>query len=267
MPAMTNEAGQSTYDDAFFDYISLGSRRSAAVVAPLILRTYPARSLCDIGSGRGAWLVEWEQVGIKDYLGVDGDYVSVRNLMIPADRFVIRDLTKPFDLGRTFDLVTSLEVGEHILPEATDTYVDNLCRHSDAILFSAATPGQGGTFHVNEQRPDFWRKRFGARGYRAFDLVRPEVSGQRQVEPWYRYNTLLFVRGRALQRLAKRALTSEIKPEDPVPDFSPLTWRARNAVIRLLPVSVIDRLVEIKHRYVMARSQGMAGRRPRTAQR
>ena len=56
VPAMTNEAGPSSYDDAFFDYISLGSRRSAAVVAPLILEAYPARSLCDIGSGRGAWL-------------------------------------------------------------------------------------------------------------------------------------------------------------------------------------------------------------------
>ena len=256
---MTSEAGRLTYDDLFFDYISLGSRRSAAVVAPWILKMYPAQSLCDIGSGRGAWLVEWERAGIKNYLGVDGDYVSVDNLMIPADRFVTRDLTKPFDLGRAFDLVTSLEVGEHIVPEATDTYVDNLCRHSDAILFSAATPGQGGTFHVNEQHPDFWRKRFGARGYRAFDLVRPKVTGQKQVEPWYRYNTLFFVRGQALERLATDAFATEIKPGDPVPDWSPLAWRARNAVIRLLPVSVTDRLVDIKHRYVMARSQGTAG--------
>src|SRR5579871_5321041 len=108
---MTSEADPLTYDDAFYDYISLGSRRSAAVIAPLLLKVFPAQSLCDIGSGRGAWLVEWERAGIKNYLGVDGDYVSVANLMIPADRFIKRDLTKSFDLGRTFDLVTSLEVG------------------------------------------------------------------------------------------------------------------------------------------------------------
>ena len=251
---MTSEARPSTYDDAFFDYISLGSQRSAAVVAPLILERYRAQSLCDIGSGRGAWLVEWERAGLANYLGVDGDYVSLDNLMIPRDHFVTRDLTKPFDLGRTFDLVTSLEVGEHIAPEATETYVDNLCRHSDAILFSAATPGQGGTSHVNEQRPDFWRQRFAARGYRAFDMIRPRLSAQKAVEPWYRYNTLFYARGKALERLAKEVFATEIRAEDPVPECAPLAWRARKAVIRLLPVPMIDLLIEIKHRYIVARS-------------
>ncbi len=254
MPVMTAEARPSSYDDAFFDYISLGSQRSAAVVAPLLLKLYPAQSLCDIGSGRGAWLVEWERSGLANYLGVDGDYVSLERLMIPRDHFVTRDLTKPFDLGRSFDLVTSLEVGEHIAPEAAETYVDNLCRHSDAILFSAATPGQGSTSHVNEQRPDFWRRRFCARGYRAFDMIRPKLRGQKQVEPWYRYNTLFYARGKAIERLAKDVFASEIRSEDPVPDWSPLTWRARNAVIRRLPASTIDLLIEIKHRYVVARS-------------
>ncbi len=256
---MTSEAGQSSYDDAFFDYISLGSRRSAAVIAPMILQLYPARSLCDIGCGRGAWLVEWERAGIKDYLGVDGDYVRVKNLMIPANRFVTRDLTKPFDLGRTFDLVTSLEVGEHIVPNATEIYVDNLCRHSGAILFSAATPGQGGTLHVNEQWPDFWRQRFAARGYRAFDLVRPQVRGQKQVEPWYRYNTLFFLRDNLVERLVKQALSHEIGAIDPVPNCSPLAWRARNALIRVLPGSIVKWLIGLKRRYVVALNQGTSG--------
>ena len=251
---MSSEAGRSSYDDAFFDYISLGSQRSAAVVAPLMLEMFPARSLCDIGSGRGAWLVEWERAGLANYLGVDGDYLSLDTLMIPRDHFVTRNLTKPFDLGRRFDLVTSLEVGEHIVPEAAETYIDNLCRHSDAILFSAATPGQGGTSHVNEQRPDFWRQRFRARGYRAFDIIRPKLLGQKQVEPWYRYNTLFYGRGNALERLAKEAFANEIRAEDPVPDCAPLGWRARNAVIRMLPASMIDLLIEMKHRYVVARS-------------
>jgi SAM-dependent methyltransferase len=255
MQTMTSDSSPTTYDDNFFDYISLGSRRSAAIVAPLILKMFPAQSVCDIGSGRGAWLVEWQRAGVRDYLGVDGDYVDVGKLMVPAERFVTKDLTKAFDLGRTFDLVTSLEVGEHIVPEATDVFVDNLSRHSDAILFSAATPGQGGTFHVNEQTYDFWRKRFSARGYRTFDLVRPNVSLRQEIEPWYRYNTLFFARGAALTRLASEALAAEIAAGDPVPDWSPLSWRARKAIIRRLPVSWTDRLVEIKHRYVMARGQ------------
>src|SRR5262249_35549516 len=93
---MTSDIGQLTYDDDFFDYISLGSRRSAALVAPLILDVYPAASVCDIGAGRGAWLIEWAAAGVKSYLGVDGDYVTRESLMIPADHFVTKDLTRPF---------------------------------------------------------------------------------------------------------------------------------------------------------------------------
>jgi hypothetical protein len=252
---MISDSDRTSYDNDFFDYISPGSRRSAAIVAPLVLKMFPTQSVCDIGSGRGAWLVEWQRAGVVDFLGVDGGYVDVSKLLIAPQRFVTKDLTKPFDLGRTFDLVTSLEVGEHIVPEATDVYVGNLCRHSDAILFSAATPGQGGTFHVNEQTYDFWRTRFSARGYRTFDLVRPNVTSRREIEPWYRYNTLFFARGTALTRLTGEALAAEITIGDPVPDWSPLFWRARKAMIRRLPMSWTDWLVEIKHRYVMARGQ------------
>ena len=64
------------YDGGFFDYISIGSRRSAAIVAPLVLKHYQANSVADIGCGRGAWLPEWQRAGVTDYIGVDGDYID-----------------------------------------------------------------------------------------------------------------------------------------------------------------------------------------------
>lgn len=252
---MTANSSGSVYDNSFFDYISIGSTRSATAVIPHLLEHFPARSLADIGCGRGAWLAEWESAGVLDCVGVDGDYVDRNTLLMSAERFIKQDLTVRFDLGRKFDLVTSLEVGEHIPREATDTFVDNLCAHSDAILFSAATPGQGGTFHVNEQNYDFWRKHFAARGYRLFDFVRPRIALLSQVEPWYRYNTLFFARGAALDQLSTEALAKEVKPNEPVPDWSPLTWRIRKAVVGKLPGSWIDSLVEIKHRYVALRNR------------
>ena len=39
--------------------------------------------------------------------------------------------------------MVSLEVGEHINPVHTDVFVDNLCTHSDAILFSAGLRARG----------------------------------------------------------------------------------------------------------------------------
>ena len=238
------------YDGGFFDYISIGSRRSAAIVAPLVLKHYQASSLADIGCGRGAWLAEWQRAGVADSIGVDGDYIDRDGLLISPGRFATHDLTKPFEIGRRFDLVVSLEVGEHIDPGDTETFVDNLCRHADAILFSAAVPGQGGVLHVNEQDYAFWRQRFSARGYRLFDFVRPNLTSHLQVEPWYRYNSLFFARADAVERLSDEARSAEIKPDQPVPDYSPIYWRVRNAIIRRLPPRIYQRLVEAKHQFV-----------------
>ncbi len=240
----------STYDGGFFDYVSIGSKRSAAIVAPLVLKHYRAKTLADIGCGRGAWLPEWERAGIADYLGIDGDYVDQDSLLIPGAHFKTQDLTKRFDIGRKFDLVVSLEVGEHINPHDTETFVDNLCAHADAILFSAAVPGQGGVFHVNEQNYEFWRERFSARGYRLFDFVRPKLRLHHDVEPWYRYNSLFFARGEAIERLSKEAHSAEIRLDQQVPDHSPMSRRLRNAIIRRLPHPIYQQLLEAKHQFV-----------------
>jgi SAM-dependent methyltransferase len=247
------------YDNIFFDYISIGSMRSAAIVAPLVLEHYSASSLVDVGCGRGAWLAEWARAGVKDYVGVDGNYVDRDKLLFPVDRFVSRDLARFFDLTRKFDLAVSLEVGEHIIPEASETFVDNICRHSDAILFSAAVPGQGGTMHINERDYDFWRTHFVARGYRLFDFVRKAVCNCREVEPWYRYNCMFFARGSAIAKLSRTALASEIPSEEKIPIFAPISWRLRNAIIKRLPTPVVDYLIMVKHRLVLFHRRGENG--------
>lgn len=243
------------YSDRFFDYISAGSTRSAAVVVPLVLKHFPVTSLADIGCGRGAWLAQWGRSGVSDYAGIDGDYIERATLLIPSDRFIERDLSKPFDLGRRFDMIVSLEVAEHIRPEATEVFVDNLCRHADAILFSAATPGQGGLHHVNERDYGFWRDRFAAQGYRLFDFVRPAIVGMTEVEPWYRYNSLFFARGDAVARLSDTAAGTEIGTNESVPNRAPLNWRLRNALLDKMPASWVQGLVGLKHWYATMRSR------------
>ena len=56
-----------------------------------------------------------------------------------------------------FDLVVSLEVAEHLPKECADIFVDSLVRLGPIILFSAAIPQAGGTCHINEQWPEYWR--------------------------------------------------------------------------------------------------------------
>ena len=43
--------------------------------------------------------------------------------------------------------------------------VATITKHGDAVLFSAAIPGQGGQDHLNEQWPEYWQKKFEVNGY------------------------------------------------------------------------------------------------------
>ena len=75
----------------------------------------------------------------------------------------------------------------------SDSFVADLCSLSDIVLFSAAIPGQLGTDHINLQLQHTWAGRFGAHGYTVFDIVRPRVWHDADVEDFYRQNILVFV--------------------------------------------------------------------------
>ena len=131
-------------------------------------------------------------------MGVDGDYVDRSALVMSSDKFLPFDLTQPLSLGRRFDIVSSLEVAEHLPPSAAETFVTSLTQHGDVVLFSAAIPGQPGTNHVNCQWPSYWANLFQERGYEVRDIVRPRIWTDGEIAPYYRQNMLVFVRGESL---------------------------------------------------------------------
>ena len=151
--------------------------------------------------------------------------VETARLAMPAKHFAAFDLSRPFRLGRRFDLVQSLEVAEHIPPAQAEIFVDHLAAHGDVILFSAAVPGQGGEFHVNEQPYEYWRQKFAARGFLTFDFIRPRIAKVPEIEPWYRYNILLFVNEGALSRISSTVAETEVIDGKSIADVAPLLWR------------------------------------------
>jgi SAM-dependent methyltransferase len=250
---MESEASGYTYDAEFFTYIEEGATRSARVIVPLLRNLLRVGSVLDVGCGHGVWLAEWRNGGTTDAVGVDGDYVDKKRLVIPMDHFVEFDVSQPFSLKRRFDFVQCLEVGEHIAEDRADTLVANLVEHGDVILFSAAVPGQGGEFHVNERPYEYWRDKFAANGFRTFDWLRQRICHLAKVEPWYRYNTLLFARDPALDRAPPDLLQSEISHDQPVPIRASLSWRIRNGVLARLSQSSVHRLAITKHRLLLLR--------------
>ena len=187
-----NDSGRF-YTPGFYSFHADRSRRSAARVVPFIVDRLNCKSVLDVGCGDGAWLAAFRQCGIADLRGLDGDYVHPDRLVIPPEDFKAVDLRGNWNCGRKFDLVVSLEVAEHLPPENAEAFVGALADHGDVVLFSAAIPGQGGTYHLNEQWPDYWSRLFAHRGYLQCDWIRLRFWDDPDVEWWYVQNAFVYI--------------------------------------------------------------------------
>ena len=227
------------YGDDFYAFLSSFAVRSAQRVVPVVLAATGASSVVDFGCGQGAWLSVWKSAGLNVF-GVDGPYVNQERLLIDGAEFRPADLAAPIDLGRRFDIVQSLETAEH-LPEARAAgFIANLVAHGDLVLFSAAVPGQGGEHHVNEQPLEYWRALFRAQGVVPIDLVRPAVRGDADVQRWYRCNCIVYARRDVVASLRDPARAYLVPDDMELDEYWPLRDRMQQAVVRRLPVAVVD---------------------------
>lgn len=202
----------SGYSTAFYDRREARVAASAAAVAPQLVELLGPRSVIDIGCANGIWLAAFGQCGVPTLRGVDGPWVPRDRLRIPQQQFRELDLSRaplPYQLAQPeerFDLLLSLELLEHLPAERADAMVAAMCRLSDTLIVSAAVPHQGGTGHVNEQWPGYWRERFAAHGFVACDFLRPGCWGDERIAPWYRQNIIGYFRGGAPEHVRAHAL-------------------------------------------------------------
>jgi len=223
------------YDAQFQAYTRSIATQSAQVIVPILTEALRPSSVVDFGCGRASWLQVWKNAGASEVLGLDGDYVDRNDLAVDLSEFSARDLGSTIDLGRRFDLVESLEVAEHLPKSRGRGFVADLCRHGDRVLFGAAPPGQGGEHHINEQPYSYWRAFFSDLGYETFDFVRPQIASQREVAPWYRYNTLLYVKREHVDSLPESVRQTHVSQDSPIRDVSPLLYKLRKSIVRQLP--------------------------------
>ncbi len=147
-----------------------------------------------MGCATGDLVGEWERLN-KYAVGIEGDKSCIEYKV--CSDIVIHDLRKTMINTIVFDLCTCFEVAEHIEPEYASIFVDNLTNWSDQVLVSAAPPGQGGLYHVNCQKLEYWTGLFQKRGY-AFD-EKTTIAIKEGMHPWRKrdgirafYNNLAY---------------------------------------------------------------------------
>lgn len=191
--AQAAEKSRGRYDKAFYDGFTDSSLRSARIVLQDLFERRACNVVVDVGCGVGAWLKAARDLGVAHVRGFDGPWVDDAQLLIPAESFARINFESPDwpDLGRA-DLAMSLEVAEHLTPAAGGRLVERLCACAPVVLFSAATPCQGGEGHQNEQWQSYWAKAFAAHGYRPSLALRRAVWANDDVNFWYRQNAVLY---------------------------------------------------------------------------
>jgi SAM-dependent methyltransferase len=242
----------TTYDDKFFAWVTFTAQRSARCVLPIVIDQVRPRNVLDVGCGQGAWLAVWAELGVTEFLGLDGDYIDQNTLAIPRHRFRVVNLASPWHVSQRFDLVQSLEVAEHLPAACGPNFVRCLCAHSDIVLFSAAQPGQGGEHHINERNPSYWAGLLSEHGYAAFDCIRPLLARNRTIDPWYRFNPILYANEAGTARLSPYAMSRRVTNPGALKQDGDFRWQLRRAVLRRLPEPAVTLLSRLRYRMAVA---------------
>jgi SAM-dependent methyltransferase len=215
----------SYYNKQFYGSMQDGSLRSARMIVPLLNSLFKPKSVIDIGCGIGLWLKVWiEDIGLTDVMGLEGPYITKEMLCVPAENIMFVDLKEKINISKHFDLVTSFEVAEHLPETAANSFVKQLTSLGKVIAFSAAIPGQGGTYHINEQYPEYWAKKFAEHGYVPIDYMRPIIWNNTDIDWWYRQNILIYIQSDKLKEYDNLKASATNTNPDYLLRVHPLLW-------------------------------------------
>jgi hypothetical protein len=191
----------SAYDEAFYESQMSESLASARLYLGHLWKFIQPSSVVDVGCGRGMWLKAAGELGAIRLLGLDGNWNRQDLMSDPAIRFRGIDLNQRFKV-EPCDIAMSLEVAEHLRPEAAAGFVASLAMAADVVVFGAAYTGQGGTEHINERPMSYWVGLFSEEGFDVFDVFRPTFWADSRIPFWYRQNTMVYARRGSAARAA-----------------------------------------------------------------
>lgn len=151
------------------------------VARRIVQSTGPTRSVLDVGCAKGLLVQAFLTVGVEDAQGFDISPSAIGDADPEvADRLRVGSATAPIE-GR-YDLITCIEVLEHMSPPDAATAIDHICAATDRAVISS-TPGDfDEPTHVNVHPVADWAAEFAARGfYRRTDVDMSFLS------PWAAY--------------------------------------------------------------------------------
>lgn len=179
------------------------ARESVQCLLGVLALTGVPDAMVDFGCGAGHMVRAAASLGVKSY-GVDLNVEPWRGMWGFDSGYCElfqSDLTEEHTFADgPFPLVLCLETAEHLPESAANTLCDTLVTAVEPpnglLVFSAATRGQGGAGHLNEQPRSYWLNKFDERGLeRAASLTAHLSHLWKRAAPkawWYGKNVMVF---------------------------------------------------------------------------
>jgi len=167
-------------------------------IAERITRDINPKTVLDAGCAMG-FLVEGLRARGVEAWGVDVSEYAIGQVHESVKAYCrVGSIAQPFE--RRYDLVTCIEVFEHMLPAEAEKAAENLCRSTDDILFSSTPFNFKEVTHINVHPPEYWAALFARQGfYRDFEFDTSFLT------PWaVRYTRKTFEQGRFISEYERR---------------------------------------------------------------
>jgi SAM-dependent methyltransferase len=185
------------YGESYFQMVEDTTTASAEVIADSLVSHFAPSTVVDVGCGTGALMESLRARDVSSY-GIEYadaalEYCRRRGLSVL--KLDLGDQSDVDSVTGKYDVAISMEVGQQLSPAAADHYIDLLCRFADVVVFSSDTPGGFDRRPLNEQRPDYWREKFAARGFEldeSLTMKLRRIWEERETASWFYRNLMIF---------------------------------------------------------------------------
>jgi SAM-dependent methyltransferase len=182
------------------------------------------KNIVDLGCGPGWYVKTLKKKGLTAK-GYDGNpYTPDISARILADGTCCEqlDLSKKVRFDNQFDIVLSLEVGEHIPEKYEHIYLDNVTRNAiNYVVLSWAIEGQNGDGHVNCRNNDYVINQMENRGF-FIDVKASNNLRERATLPWFKNTIMVFSKTRPENKASAsqiNLITFQKQQENPITSY------------------------------------------------
>ena len=132
-------------------------------IADRIISDIRPTSVLDAGCAFGFLVEALRQRGVQAD-GIDLSPYAIAQVH-PAVAVHCRQGSIAAPLGRSYGLIVSIEVLEHMPARDGERAIENICAHTGDVLFSSSPSDHREPTHVNVQPAEYWAEQFARHGF------------------------------------------------------------------------------------------------------